>query len=149
MRTLAFVGGLLGMFVVTGCNGKPSLEEAEALLTKTYSNTSATMSFKCRDGERDWLYICQFRMEPTPKGTKAGIKPTTVERVAIRSMGNYQGRPVLVYRALPDDGPILSQAEQEAWNNVVMAQRKAEAAAYSAKVRERSNRAVGSAAGLK
>ena len=140
-----FGSALLGMSVlaVSGCNGQPSLQEAEAILAKTYSNTSATASFKCRDGERDWLYICQVRTEPTPMGTRAGIKPTTVDRVAVRSMGYYRGRPVLSYHVLPDDGPILSQAEHQSWQNDVMARRKAEAEAYAAKVRERSNRAMG------
>jgi hypothetical protein len=145
MRTRAVVSLLLGTCVfVAGCGRNVTRQEAESLLARTYSNTRMTAHFECQDGQRDWLYICRMSHEPTPDGIKAGLKRTAVERVGIRSMGSFQGEPILAYRTLADQGPVLSKDEHESKDeNVGMPRRKAEADAYAAKVREGSNRAVG------
>jgi hypothetical protein len=146
MRVRAFGSLLLGISIfATGCNRDTvTREEAESILAKTASNRSRTAHFTCEEGQRDWLYICRVRYEPTPIGIREGGKPTTVERAGITRMGTYQGKPLLSYRTLPDQGPVMSQAEQESWQkDVVMVQRKAEADAYAAKVKARADRAVG------
>ena len=57
----------------------------------------ASAHFTRQKGERDWLYICQFRSEPTALAIQQGDnKPRgLVKRVAVYQQGTYRGEPIL------------------------------------------------------
>ena len=86
--------------VISGCHKKLAPHDAERLLAKTYSSPTWGAHFKCQDGERDWLFICQATYEPTALGIQQGLKPNTVPRVGVRLMGTFDGDPVLAYSEL-------------------------------------------------
>lgn len=131
------------LILATGCSRKLTPQEAASLLTRTYSNSDQTAHFTCQDGERDWLYICYVRKEPTPIGIQQGGKPSPAERVGIKRIGTYQGEPILFPSSLPSDGPVPSQAEHATWQKAEMARQKAQAEAQAAKSREITDRVAG------
>ena len=142
MRRSAFGALVLGVSVaVAGCAEEElTPQQAEVALAKSYSNQFSTAHFSCKNGERGWLYLCDVRHEPTPVSVKQGVKPT-VQRVGVVRIGTHRGEPAFSWSVLPDQGAIPSREEfgSPAW----AARRRAEADAYAAKVRERSERAAG------
>jgi hypothetical protein len=115
MRHPARWAALLASFVVaTGCERKLTPAEAEQLLTEQYSQRSPAtheVHFQCRDGEADWLFVCQLQFTPTARGIQQGVRQQPAQRVGITRMGTYQGKPVLRYKVLPSEGAIPSEAE--------------------------------------
>ena len=141
MRTIALVSVLVaGAIAVTGCDKKVTPKEAEHLLAQTYSNRTATAHFSCRQGERDWVAICEVSNEPTAIGLRESVRPTFYRRVGVRIKGTYRDAPVLAYQVLPDEGPVPSMAEASVLADKELTLRKAEADAYAAKVKERAGR---------
>ena len=54
MRTFGFASVLLGICViVSGCEKHLTPQQAEVLLTKTYSSPLSTAHFTCQEGERE------------------------------------------------------------------------------------------------
>jgi hypothetical protein len=128
MRFLGFGSLLLGVSaIVSACDRKPTPQEAELLLAKAYKH--ASVSFNCQEGERDWLYICYVTQHPT----SSGMKTPPVRRAGVKSMGTYHGDPILAYKVLPDQGPVPSQDEQEAWEKADLSRRQAEHDARNSK----------------
>ena len=105
---------LLSMTVITGCTRKPTVEEAEGLLREHFSNSFSIPEFECRDGEKDWDYLCQVRHQPTPAAVRQGVR-TRVERVGVTIGGAYRGAPLFSLSTFPGEGPIPSRAEYPAW----------------------------------
>ena len=105
---LASVISVIGVGI-GGCHKKLASHDAEQLLAKTYSSPTWTAHFKCHDGGRDWLFICQANYEPTALGVQQGLKPNTVPRVGVRLMGTFDGDPVLAYSDLSDGAAAPSQ----------------------------------------
>lgn len=113
---------------IIGCHKKLAPHEAERLLAKTYSSPTWTARFKCQDGERDWLFICQASYEPTALGIQQGLKPNTVPRVGVRLMGTFDGDPVLAYSELSDGGAAMhSQDEHASTQETEISRRKTNA----------------------
>jgi hypothetical protein len=87
--------------------------------------------WECRDGERDWDYICSVRYEPSASNTRPGAK-IEVRKVGVKvGLGYYKnsGMPTSV---LPDEGPILSATELSAY-------RKEEALRRNAAIKAKNN----------
>jgi DNA uptake protein ComE-like DNA-binding protein len=94
----------------TACNRKLSPQDVEKLLADLYNTRpyqTATASYQCTDGEGDFDYICQARYEPTPLGTRQGVK-TVTQRIGLTHAGLYGGKLGGASMVLPAEGPVPS-----------------------------------------
>lgn len=106
---------LLSMTVAGGCTPRPTAEEAGRLLSKQRTNIASVPTFVCRDGEKQWDYICQVTHQPTPMSIRQGVKPSA-DRVGVLIYGSYRGEPQFSTSSIPGDGPIPSLDEYPAWS---------------------------------
>lgn len=129
------LSGIAGALVIAAACGRsvPSVEEAQAYLTKTHSTGSGSRgTFSCATGQGDYHYICQARYEP-PTGTTGGV---TVQRVGVKYGGTLGGEPTFVVTVLPNDGSVPT-------TEALVIQRKAEADAAAERAKARINAATG------
>jgi len=100
------------LFAVTGCSQRLTSQQVESLLSEQSSDRFLTSHFSCGEGEGDWEYICQARYEPTAL-TKPGSLPAP-QKIGVRTVGHYKGKPQFFRSILPDEGPLLSVEELSA-----------------------------------
>jgi len=111
---IAFSVLLLSMTVAIGCVRRPTPEEAGRLLSKRKTDRFQVATFECREGEKQWDYICQAKYEPTPAADRF-TRPLT-QRVGIFLMPQtYKGEPLFGLSGIPGDGPIPSRDEYSTW----------------------------------
>jgi hypothetical protein len=97
---------MLSLLSFTNCGDvRMPLDEVETLLEGQSSDGLTTVRFECRDGEAGWNYICQARYEPV--SSRSRTKPR-VQKLGVKRMGSYQGKPAFSLFALPGEGPVLN-----------------------------------------
>jgi hypothetical protein len=128
------------MAAASGCAPTPrDVEEAYKAfhgrtLPSHLHHTSVITFLECREGERDWQFICRIQTEPTAWGLVQRNKPQT-RRFGLRNVQPYRGRPFGIETALPLEGPIPSRAE-------VREMSRQETARVEAQIKKRSNEVV-------
>jgi hypothetical protein len=111
------------MLVAAGCAQKPTPEEFGRWVEEFNASTpaAATSHYKCDPGDRGWDYVCVVSWE-AKSSARLSVRP---QRIGFKIRFYRDGRPVWSEFPLPDDGPVLSEAEATAW----FKKRQADAAA--------------------
>lgn len=130
-KALSVSAALLLVAATAGCSQrKPSIEEAQAALSKRGSTMFRQAEFTCAAGEQEYDFICQARYRSLKDS-----RDVTVQRVGARLMDYYKGEPVFSLTILPDTGAVPTRSALEA-------QRKAEHEAAAAKAKARTDAVV-------
>ena len=130
LPSVAFSILLLSMTVAIGCTRQPPAEEAGPVRTEQKSSKLYVSTFTCREGEKQWHYICRVRHQPTPAGYAAFRPSRTFEqRVGVLIVGTYKGKLLFSTSPFPGEGPIPSLDEYPTWMRQVTqeAERKVDA----------------------
>jgi hypothetical protein len=116
------------MTVVIGCTRKPTPEEAGRLLTKQAASRFNVSTFECREGEKQWDYVCQVRHQPTAAESRE-VRPLTQRVGVVIAPQIYKGEPLFMKSVLPGEGPIPSRDEYSTWLRQVTQEAERKAAA--------------------
>jgi hypothetical protein len=117
-------GLVISMALLAGCTRKPAPEEAARLLEKQGANNYLVSQYRCRDGEKQWDFVCDVWHVPTELGIRQSLRPLA-GRVGITIGGMYKGEPLFSASNLPSDGPIPSRDEYATWLRRVNAEAEA------------------------
>jgi|SRR6185503_10257064 len=125
---VAFSILLLSLTVAIGCTRKPTPEEVARLLTKRGSKMFYVSTYECREGEKQWDYLCQVRHQPTPAADRFS-RPLTQRVGIVLAPQTYKGEPLFGESTIPGEGPIPSRDEYPTWLRQVTQEAERKAAA--------------------